>query len=75
MGPSSKPIVSCKLTPGKAKQVQSALDLLAQHYAPVLAAWGSLTPEQRAQALAHSPVLARLVEMVRPVVEAEAWRR
>ncbi len=75
MGPSSKPVVSCKLTPGKAKQLESAVALLAEHYAPVLGAWASLTLEQRAQALAHSPLLARLVEMVRPIVEAEAWRR
>ncbi len=75
MAPSSKPVVSCKLTPGKVRQVESAVALLAEHYAPVLAAWGSLTSEQRVQALAHSPILARLVEMVRPVVEGERWPR
>ncbi len=75
MAPSSRPVVSCKLTPGKARQLENAVALLTEHYAPVLAVWPSLTAEQRAQALAHSPMLARLVEMARPVLEATRWQR
>lgn len=73
MARSSKRTVSCKMTPSKAKQLESAIALLAEYYAPVLAAWPDLTPEQRAQVLAHSPILARLVEIVRPIAEADRW--
>ena len=65
----------CKLTPGKARQIEGVLALLEQHYGQVLEAWPSLTGEQRQEVLAHSPLLARLIMLARPWEEGERWRR
>lgn len=65
---SSKPVVATmKLTPGKQKQIDSAIVLLQEHYGAVLAVWGQLTAEQREAALAHSPLLAKLMALILPV--------
>jgi hypothetical protein len=62
-----KPRKSIKLTPGKEKQLRAALAVLKAHYGDTLASWGSLTEAQRADVLAHSPVLAELVALVEPL--------
>ena len=55
-----KPRKSIKLTPGKEQQFRAALADMKAHYGDVLAARGSLTAEQQADVLAHSPLLAEL---------------
>jgi len=60
-----KPAATIKLTPGKQKQIRSALDLLCQHYGEILLIWGQLTPRQREEVLAHSPLLAELISLFR----------
>jgi hypothetical protein len=62
-----KPRKSIKLTPGKEKQLRAALAVLKAHYGDTLASLGSLTEAQRADVLAHSPVLAELVALVEPL--------
>jgi len=64
---SAKRSVSVRLTPGKQKQLDGAVALIREHYGATLAAWHELTDEQRAEVLAHSPLLAKLVELLRPV--------
>ncbi len=59
---STKKKVSIKLTPGKQKQL-----LIREHYGATLAVWHELTDEQRVEVLAHSPLLAKLVELLRPI--------
>lgn len=66
---SKKPIITIKLTPGKMKQIQSALDMLYELYFPLLVAWGQLTPRQRDEVLAHSPLLATLLALTAPARE------
>ena len=63
------PRKSIKLTPGKAKQVEEALTLLAAHYGEVIALWPQLTAEQRQGVLAHSPLLAKLAALTAPLRE------
>jgi hypothetical protein len=63
---------SIKLTPGKAKQLASALDLIERYTDPVAEVWHSFTDEQREKLLAHSPVLARLVSLAG---RFETWPR
>ena len=60
---------SIKLTPGKLKQIKSAMVLLDTHYGAALAAWPKLTAAQREEVLQHSPLLARLAELTRPMRE------
>ena len=62
-----KPRKSIKLTPGKEKQLRAALAELKAHYGATLASFGSLTPAQQQDVLAHSPVLAELVALVEPL--------
>ena len=62
-----KPRKSIKLTPGKEQQFRAALADLKAHYGDTLASWGSLTAEQRADVLAHSPLLAELVALTEPL--------
>jgi len=66
MAQSAKKKYSVLLTPGKQKQLDGALTLIRDHYGATLAAWHELTDEQRAEVLAHSPLLAKLVELLRP---------
>jgi len=68
---SSKKRYSIKLTPGKQKQIVSAIDLLIAHYGETLTAWSELTPEQREQALVHSPQLTRLLGLTSQAGEVE----
>lgn len=58
---------SIKTTSGKQKQLDGALETISEHYSATLAVWGKLTAEQRAELLAHSPLLASLVELLRPI--------
>ena len=58
--------VSIRLVSGKQKQLDSAVALIREHYGATLAVWHELTDEQRAEVLAHSPLLAKLVELLRP---------
>lgn len=67
MEQSTKKKVSIKPTPGKQKQLDSAVTLIRDHYGATLAVWRELTDEQRAEVLAHSPLLAKLVELLRPI--------
>ena len=60
---------SIKLTPGKLKQIKSAIALLDAHYDVAIAAWPELTAAQREEVLQHSPLLARLAELTRPMRE------
>ena len=53
-----------KLTPGKVKQIESALDLLEATYDPVLAIWPMFPAEKKAAVLADSPLFARLLKLV-----------
>lgn len=64
---SAKRSVSVRLTPGKQKQLDSAVTLIREHYGATLAAWHELTDERRAEVLAHSPLLAKLAELLRPI--------
>jgi len=62
---------SIKLTPGKRKQVEEALTLLAEHYGSLLASWNELQREQRDEVLVHSPLLTGLVALTEPLREVE----
>jgi len=62
---------SIKLTPGKRKQIRRALTLLTEHYAATLKLWEELQPAQRAEVLAHSPLLADLAALTAPLRESE----
>ena len=62
-----KPRKSIRLTPGKEQQFRAALAKLKAHYGDTLASWGSLTPAQQQDVLAHSPVLAELVALTEPL--------
>jgi len=62
-----KPRKSIKLTPGKERQFRAALADMKAHYGDVLAALGSLTAEQQADVLAHSPLLAELKALTEPL--------
>ena len=74
MGPSSKLTKSIRLNEAKAKKLTGYLDEIEAHYRPIIEAWPSLTSEQRQAVLVHSPILSRLVALVRPVLEGESWR-
>lgn len=63
---------SLKLTPGKSKQLLSALDALEPHVTSAAEVWGALTPEQRDALLAHSPVLSRFVDLAGRL---DTWQR
>lgn len=56
--------VSIKVPPGQAKKLTDAVALVRSHYGPVLVVWRELTEAQRQQVLAHSPVLAKLMDGV-----------
>jgi hypothetical protein len=60
---SKKRKVSIKLTPGKQKQVVSAIDLLASTYGELLSIWSQLTSEQQDKVLAASPLLAKCIAL------------
>ena len=53
--------VSIKMTPGKAKQVSTAVETIRTQYGPLLDMWQTLSEEQRRAVLAHPPLLARLL--------------
>ena len=63
---------SLKLTPGRSKQLLTALDTLAPHVDAAAEVWPQLTPEQRDKLLEHSPVLARLLSLAR---RFDTWPR
>lgn len=71
----ARPVASLKLTPGRERQIDDALALLEAHCGAALAAWGSLTQRQRDDLLAHSPRLARLLDMLRVAAGGEPWLR
>ena len=56
-----------KLTPGKQKQIQSALELLFTTYGDLIQNWGSLTDEQKQKVLEHSPCLNELKTLTEPL--------
>lgn len=56
--------VSVKLPPGKAKKMGDAVALIVEHYGALLAVWRDLTPEQRARAMEHCPVIAPLLKVL-----------
>jgi len=60
---------SIKLTPGKQRQIESALGLLNTHYGETLAVWSQLTTRQRQAVFDHSPLLARLAALTEPLRE------
>ena len=62
-----KPRLSIRLTPDQAESMANTIKDVREHFGDVLAAWGSLMAEQRADVLAHSPLLAELVALVEPL--------
>jgi len=63
---------SLKLTPGRSKQLLTALDTLAPHVDAAAEVWPLLTDEQRDALLAHSTVLSRFVDLARRL---DTWQR
>ena len=72
MAPSSKlnfnkPRKPIKMTPGEAVKLDKALDDIEAFYGDILASWHLLTPQQKADTLAHSPILKSLKELTDPL--------
>ena len=59
----SKEKLSIKLSKGQEKQIADALGVMAAVYGPLLAQWRALSAKERAEVLAHSPLLARAVAL------------
>ncbi len=58
---------SLKLTPGKVKALNSALDTIEAHIIPAADIWATMPEKQRHELLAHSPVLARFIALAEKV--------
>jgi len=58
-----KPVRSLKLTPGKAKQLMTALDDIEAHVGNVADIWAQVPRGQRDRLLAASPALARFLAL------------
>ena len=63
----AKPRKSIKLTPGRIVVLTNALADLRATYGGLLASLSSLTPQQQAGTLAHSPILADLKALTDPL--------
>lgn len=65
--------VSIRLTAAQRTAMETRLSALESLYGPLAAQWPALTPAQRAQVLEHSPLLARLLKLLRPFCQEERW--
>lgn len=62
---------SAMLTPAAKILMKQAVERVKAHYAPVLAVWSSATREQREKFLSNSPLLAELLDILRPFIEVK----
>ena len=60
MPQSSKARKSIVIPKGQAKKYADAVAMLTALYAPLAEAWSQLTPKQRDDVMAHSPILAQI---------------
>lgn len=60
---SPKRSVSLKLTPGKLKQLESAMDAVEEHVGKVAGVWSMATAEQQQAVLDRSPILSRFLAL------------
>ena len=63
----AKPRKRIKLTPGRITVLNKALADLRATYGDLLASWAQLTPQQREDVLANSPILAELKSLTDPL--------
>lgn len=59
------------LTPAAKILMKQAVERVKAHYAPVLAVWGQATPAQREKFMTNSPLLAELLNILRPFIEVK----
>lgn len=62
-----KPRLSIRLTPDQSESMANTIKDVREHFGAVLASLGSLTAEQQADVLAHSPLLAELKALTEPL--------
>ena len=68
MSPSYRKQASLKLTPGKLKQLESAMDAIEEHIGKVSGVWGLATERQRRTVLERSPILSRFLALAEGVI-------
>jgi len=66
--PEAKKQVSLKLTPGKLKQLESAMDAMEEHIGKLAGVWSLATAEQQRAVLECSPILSRFVALAEQVL-------
>ena len=66
MSPKSK--VSLKLTPGKLKQLESAMDAVEEHVGKVVGVWREVSEETKRAVLERSPILSRFLALAEQVL-------
>ena len=57
-----KPKYSAKMKPATLNVLNNALKKMDSHYGEVLAHWNEATPEQKANFIAHSEALKRILD-------------
>ena len=66
-----KPRCGAKITVSVQTALLVATPRMVTYYAPVRAAWPQTTQAQRDEYLAHSPILAALLDFTRPFFEVK----
>jgi len=64
----AKKQVSLKLTPGKLRQLESAMDDVEEHIGKVAGVWSLATAEQQREVLERSPILSRFLVLAELVL-------
>ena len=64
----AKKQVSLKLTPGKLKQLESAMGEIEEHVGKLAGVWSSATSKQQQAVLERSPVLSRFLALAERVL-------
>lgn len=64
---SPKRNVSLKLTPGKLKQLETAMTDLEEHIGKLNGVWSLASPEQQQTVLERSPILSRFLVLAEQV--------
>ena len=65
---SQKSKVSLKLTPGKLKQLESAMDAVEEHVGKVAGVWQMVSEETKQAVLDRSPILSRFLTLAEQVM-------
>lgn len=58
-----------RIPPGEIVATNQALTRVEAHVAKIAPYWSALTAAQRADLLAHSPVLTRIIALARPFLD------